>query len=348
MNLCVFGAGAVGGYLAARLGEASAHDVSIVARGAHREAIAKDGLRLISEEGDRRVRFAAAVEDTRALPRQDVVFVTLKAHSLPAVAQDVRRLLKPDGHAVFITNGVPWWWSYGLAKSGGPSKVDPEGQLWTGLGVERVLGCVVYSVNEVTAPGTVLHTANNRWILAEPTNALTPRLQATADLMLEAGLGAEISTDLRLEIFRKLLRNAPFNCLCALTRLSPGEFPQVSGLTELAQAVIDEVIRVAAAKGWILPPADARDVIALDASNVQKGQGVRSSMLNDVLAGRPVEVEAILGQLQQFAREERAPIPAIDLVYSLLAGLDLSIRRATDPAQPLPASPGAEIPAVPS
>lgn len=327
MDVCVFGAGAVGGYLAARLAGSGRHRVSVVARGAQFEAIRTAGLQLTDPQGDLNVSFAAVAQAAADLPPQDIVFVTLKAPSLPAVADDLRALLRPRGFAVFVSNGIPWWWNHGLnPPTCRVMRVDPEGRLRDRLGADRALGCVVYSANEVVAPGQVIHRANNRWVLGEPDGVVTSRLTTTVELLAAAGLGAEISTDLRREIGTKLLRNAAFNPLCALTRLNAGDLATAPGLAELAQTLSDEAAAVLGAVGWDLPAFRIADVLGPD-----RGPGARSavkpSMLQDVEAGRPLEVEALVGQLQQFAWERGLRTPTIDAIYALIAGLDAAIRR---------------------
>jgi 2-dehydropantoate 2-reductase len=282
------------------------------------------GLQLVEAEETRTVRFAAAEEDPANLPAQDVVFVTLKAHAVPGIADQLRELLKPDGHAVFVVNGVPWWWRYGVGDSGyAATPVDPDGRLWERFGPARAVGCVVYSLNEVTSPGTVVHRANNRWILGEPTNQATPRVTATGDLMMAAGLKAEVSTDLRQHVWNKLVRNTPFNPLSALTRLNTDQMGHHPGLVQLAQAVIDEVVHVARAKGWDVAPASAAQVLAAGgALGGARTTGTKPSMLQDVLGGRRMEVDAIVSQVHQFAREENVSTPALDSLLALLRGLD--------------------------
>jgi 2-dehydropantoate 2-reductase len=329
MEVCVFGIGAVGGHLAARLAESQAHRVSVVGRGAHLQAIRENGLELTSPEGSAHVRFAAVEDQPQRLPPQDIVFVTLKAHSLPAAAESLSGLLKPNGHAVFVTNGVPWWWNHGLQGAAGPAKrVDPNGDLWTKFGPARALGCVVYSANEVIAPGKVLHRGNNRWTIGEPTNEVSSRATATVELMQQARLGAEVSTDLRHHIWTKLLRNTPFNPLGALTRLAADQFAEEPRLAVIAQSIMDEVWNVARAQGWELAPQKAIDIVTSGgAVSGKRSQGVKGSMLQDVLAGRSMELEALVGQVQEFAREHDVPTPTLDCVYALIRGLDLSVSQ---------------------
>jgi 2-dehydropantoate 2-reductase len=329
MRVCVFGAGAVGSYLAAKMAGSGQFEVSAVGRGEHLRAIRRDGIRLISDDGEQVVPLAAAEEDSRKLPPQDLVFVTLKAPSQPGAAEALHALLKPEGHAVFVANGVPWWWNYGLG-TGATSlpRLDPEGLLWNRLGPQRAIGCIVYSGNHVTAPGTVRHQSNNRWVIGEPDGATTPRLALTAEALRTGGLNAEITDDLRLFVWRKLLRNTPFNTLAALTRLTVENFVHVPELLELAQTITDEIIQIAGAMGWQLPPTRALEVIEAGGRVGPEAQGapakpIRPSMLIDVVAGRSMELEALVGQVRQFAREVQAPTPGLDAIYPILAGIDL-------------------------
>lgn len=327
MRLCVFGAGAVGGYLAARLLQAGHHDVAVVARGEHLRAIAAHGLTLRTADEDIVVRPHALAEDPGELPAQDVVFVTVKAHAQPAAAHGIAALLGSQGTAVFVNNGIPWWWPYrGPAHPGEPLPLlDPGGALWSGVRPARALGCVVYSANEVLRPGVVRHTANNRWLLGEPDGSRTPRLLSVVRVLREAGLNAEDVPDLRAAIWHKLLRNAALNSVCALTRLPVDALGRDPGLVLLCERVIDEIVATAAADGCDLSAhvetakAAPRQGAAIDG---RPAAGIRPSMLQDVLAGRRLEVEPILGQVQAFAREGGVATPVLDVLLALVRGLD--------------------------
>lgn len=332
MNICIFGAGAVGGYLGARLLGAGQHTVSIVARGAHGGAIASNGLTLIDAGHHMTVRPHAVTDKAGDLPVQDVVFVTLKAHALPTAAQDIGALLGRNGVAVFANNGIPWWWKYkSAADPGGPlSLLDPDGSLWTQVRPQRSIGCVVYSANEVVRPGVVQHVANNRWLLGEPDGSMPDRLLAIVDAMRSAGLWAEAVNDLRDRIWDKLLRNAPLNSICALTRLSVGDLGGDARLIALSHSVIEEIARVAADHGCDLSDRVevARAAIGLGGAMDGAVHGrVLPSMLQDVLAGRRMEVQSILGQVQAFARETRTPSPVLDVLVALVCGLDLAAQE---------------------
>ena len=331
MKICVFGAGAVGGFMAANLARAAKHEVSLVARGAHLEAIRTRGLTLRTRTEEFTVRPHAATAAPRELPPQDLVIVTLKAQSQPAAAADIAALLAPGASAVFANNGIPWWWTHrGAGAPGRPLPLlDPDAQLWSRITPARTIGCVIFSANEVVAPGVVQHSANNRFLLGEPDGRMSARVQAIAQALQDGGLGGEATPDIRRWVWTKLLRNAPVNPLCALTRLPVNALADDPQLLGLYNAVIDELAALAAAQGTDLAaelPA-AREVArkgpALDGS---APRAIKPSMLQDAIAGRSLEVEAILGQLHEFGRESAVATPAIDFLLPLLRGLDRSIR----------------------
>jgi 2-dehydropantoate 2-reductase len=327
MRVCIFGAGAVGGYLAARLLRAGRHDVCVVARGEHLRAIASGGLTLTTPEERFTVHPRAVSDRPQDLGPQDVVFVTLKAHSQAAAASDIAALLGPGGTAVFASNGIPWWWTHrGLEHPGSPLPLlDPDAALWEHVTPQRAMGCVVYSANEVVGPGEIRHRANNRWLLGRPDGDLSAQLAAVVDMLRHAGINAEGIADLRACIWAKLLRNVPLNSLCALTRLSVDGISAHSELGALCSAMVDEVAAIAAADGTDLSARveAAKQAPALGAgTDGTRAQGVRPSMLQDVLAVRNMEVEAILGQVQVFARMSGTPCPLLDVIVALIRGLD--------------------------
>lgn len=332
MKVCVFGAGAVGGHLAARLashaaGQTDGPEISVVARGAHLAAIREGGIRLRNNAGESwHARIAQATDKPESLPAQDVVLVALKAVSLPAQAEAIGRLLAPGGVAVFLNNGIPWWWNHGaqgLAGAGQPLPLlDPDAALWREVGPGRALGAVVYSPNEVEAPGAIFHRnrEHNRFIVGTPRAAGEPQRQQLArvvELLRDAGLAAEASEDLCCEIWLKLLVNAAGNPVSALTCLSTGDRAADPELSQLSRGIAAEIAAIANALGW---PIAASVVEA--AAGVGKAQSLRPSMLQDVLLGRPMEVEALLGQPQRFAREAGVATPIIDVLLPLLRGRD--------------------------
>ncbi|NML44664.1 2-dehydropantoate 2-reductase [Ramlibacter sp. G-1-2-2] len=329
MRVCVFGAGAVGGHLAARLLQAGRHEVSVVARGEQLRAIGADGLTLLSRDEQFTVRPHATTDRPQDLPAQDVVFVSMKAQSQPAAARDIAGLLAPTGVTVFVNNGIPWWWTYRGAEAPGTPLplLDPLAALWTHVGPQRALGCVIYSANEVVRPGVIRHVANNRWLLGEPDGTRSARLAAVIALLNAAQLQAEAVADIRKSAWTKLLRNVPLNSLCALTRLPVSGLARVPELEALCAGIVEEVAAIAAADGTDLSDqveiakAAPRLGAATDGSQAAE---IRPSMLQDVLGGRTMEVEAILGQVQAFARATGTPCPRLDVLVALVRGLELS------------------------
>lgn len=323
MKVCIFGAGAVGGHIATRLIAANADEVSVVARGAVLEAIRARGFTLRSGGQEIAARPEKATDDPSTLPAQDLVIVTLKAHAVSAAAGAIAQLIAPQGCAVFLLNGVPWWWRHGLPASGPLPLLDPDGALWTQVRPERALGCVVHQPNEVIAPGIIVHTGPNHLIVGEPDGSVSTRLEAAIALFARGGIEAKLSTDLRRDVLLKLVLNASASTLCALTRADQGTVSIAPELKPLLIRVMHEVVETAVAMGW-----DLRADLSIEALTGVGKRGMRPSMLQDVLKGRPLEVEALLGQIHAFAHEARVPVPAMDVILPLLRGLDASVRAA--------------------
>ncbi|PGH58628.1 2-dehydropantoate 2-reductase [Azospirillum palustre] len=333
-RICIFGAGAVGSHVAARLLHAGIPGVAVVARGPHLAAMREHGLTFRSNREEFRVALPVATDDPSTLPPQDIVVVTLKAPALPAAAGALARLLASDGVAVFLLNGIPWWWNYGLREGGlreggGPLPLlDPDAALWRQVGPERALGGVVMSPNEIVEPGVVIHGAHSRFTIGEPDGGDSPRARGLVELFTGAGMPALLSTDIRTDIWRKLLVNAPGNPLAALTRLSAKDRAADPELAELGRRIADEVTDTARALGYDLTQhGDADDTMADSTVWAATRSETRPSMLQDVLLGRSTEVECLLGQVQAFARERSVPTPVIDIVLPILRGLDRSLRR---------------------
>lgn len=324
MNICIFGAGAVGSHVAARLAAAKKDTISVVARGAHLKAILERGITLRHHAGEELIgRPAVATDDPSSLPPQDLVVVALKGTALPGVAATLEKLLAPGGWAVFLLNGIPWWWPQGLPGNRGPLPLlDPEGALWNKLR-QRTLGCVVNSPNDLVEPGVVVHVGRHRFTFGEPDGSISERANRTAEAFSHGGMEVAVLPDLRREIWNKLLLNASGNTLSALTHLSPVDLGTDPDLHRLMANLMRETLAVAAVLGW-----DLRQEVDVEqlASRKDRMPGVRLSMMQDVAHRRPMEVEAILGQTQAFAREAGVAVPTIDVILSLLRGLDRSFR----------------------
>ena len=325
MKVCIFGAGAVGGHIATRLLAAKADEIAVVARGAQLQAIRTRGLTLRTGGKEIHAKPAIATDDGSTLPPQDIVLVAVKATAaLPAAAAAIGKLLAPNGCAVFMINGIPWWWRHGRSgEKGTLPLLDPDSALWNHVKPERTLGCVVHMPNEIVEPGVIVHTGPNHLVLGEPAGSSSPRLTAAADMLARAGIETRISTDIRRDVWQKLALNASGNTLAALTRVDLGGLGANPGLCELSIKVMREAIAVAAAQGWDLTAEMDVEKLA------RRGKpGQRPSMLQDVTHGRAIEVEAIIGQIQAFARELKVATPTIDVILPLLRGLDGAMRAA--------------------
>ncbi|WP_182442362.1 2-dehydropantoate 2-reductase [Cereibacter sphaeroides] len=314
MRICIFGAGAIGGYMGAKLAAAGA-DVSLVARGPHLAAMQARGLTLIEEGGTRTVPVRAA-SDPAALGPQDYVIVTLKAHSVPAVVPQLSPLLGAEGTLVSGVNGLPWWYFH---RHGGPlegrrlESVDPGGVQWDGLGPDRVLGCVVYPAAEVVEPGTVRHLEGNRFSLGEPSGEKSDRALRLSEALTAAGLKAPVRPRLRDEIWVKLWGNLSFNPISALTVATLDRLCTDPGTRAVARSMMLEAQAIAERLGVTFPIDVERRIDGGAAVGAH-----RTSMLQDLEAGRPMEIEALVGSVAELGRIVNLPTPTIDTVLALV------------------------------
>ncbi len=314
MKICIFGAGAIGGYMGAKLVEAGA-DVSLVARGPHLAAMRENGLKLI--EGDETKTMPVTVSDDPAdLGPQDYVIVTLKAHSVPPVVDKMKPLIGPETTIVSGVNGVPWWYFH---KTGGDlegtrlASVDPGDAQWNGFGPDNVLGCVVYPAAEVIEPGVIKHIEGNRFSLGEPSGEKSERAMALSKALSAAGLKAPVRPKIRDEIWVKLWGNLSFNPISALTHATLDVLCTEPGTREVARNMMLEAQAIAEALGVKFP-------IDVD-RRIQGGADVgahRTSMLQDLDANRPMEIDALVGSVQELGRVTGVPTPTIDTVLALV------------------------------
>ncbi|PBB39312.1 2-dehydropantoate 2-reductase [Mesorhizobium sp. WSM3868] len=318
MRITVFGAGAIGGYLAAKLAIAGRVNLSIVARGGHLEAIQADGLRLIEDgkETIARVRAAATAEE---LGVQDYVVVALKAHSLAPALGEIAPLLGEGTAVVTMQNGVPWWYFY---KAGGALEgtrldaVDSGGRIWETIGPGRVIGSVVYPAVEVDAPGRIRHVEGTRFSLGEPSGEKSERVSVLAREMVNAGLQAPVREDIRSEIWVKLWGNLSFNPISALTSSTLAAIVADEGTRAVARAMMLEAQAIGERLGVrFLIPVDRRIKGAGDVGEH------KTSMLQDLERGRPMEVDALVTAVQELGRLTGQPTPAIDTVLALVRRL---------------------------
>ena len=314
MKICIFGAGAIGGYMGVKLAQAGA-DVSLVARGPHLAAMQKNGLTLI-EEGQTTNVPVTASDNPADLGVQDYIIVTLKAHSVPPVVSKMAPLIGDHTTIVSGVNGVPWWYFH---KLGGDldgtrlASVDPDNAQWDGFGPDRVLGCVVYPAAEVIEPGVIKHIEGNRFSLGEPDGSKSDRAVALSQALSQAGLKAPVRPKLRDEIWVKLWGNLSFNPISALTHATLDVLCTDEGTRQVARNMMVEAQHIAEALGVKFPI----DVDRRIAGGAAVGAH-RTSMLQDLDQGRPMEIDALVTSVQELGRVTGIATPTIDTVLALL------------------------------
>jgi 2-dehydropantoate 2-reductase len=315
MKICIVGAGAVGGLTGAWLARAG-HEVGLVARGAHLDAIRSRGLTLVS--GDKQeVWPLQASADPSDFGVQDVVFVCLKTHSIAAMLPKLGGLLGRDTTVVPAINGLPWWYFYreGGAFDGHPIDcLDPGGAMLASLDPKRILGCVVHAAAQVSAPGVVVHTAGRLFILGEPDRTASARVSGLAAAMNAAGFEARIADDVRVEVWTKLVGNLSYNPVAALALAHMDDIHGNEALLGLIRKLMQEAMHVAAAYG-VRVPMTVEERIGI----AKKLAGAKISMHQDVEKRRPLEVDAIVGAVVELARKAGIATPMIDAIHALIA-----------------------------
>ncbi len=323
MRICVVGAGAIGGLLAVKLARAG-EEVTVVARGAHLAAIRERGLALTGE-GEERV---ARVRATDRLPEagpHDLVVLGMKAHQVAAVAPELHHLLGPETVVLTAQNGIPWWY---FLKHPGPyegrrlESVDPGGAIASHLAVDRVLGSIVYPASEIEAPGVIRFIEGNRITVGELDGAETPRARQVAEVLRRAGFKARVTTDLRSEIWVKLWGNCTFNPLSALTHATLAGICRFAPTRALAAEMMREAQAVGEALGARFPVSIERRIAGAEGVGEHK-----TSMLQDVEAGRPMELEALLGSVIELGAVTGVPTPHLVAVYACASLLGQTLAR---------------------
>ena len=315
MKICVFGAGAIGGLMGARLAIAGEAEVSLVARGPHLAAMRERGLTLIDADGEQTVS-VTATDDPAALGPQDYVIVALKAHSVPGIVDAMQPLLGPDTAVVTAQNGVPWWYFHRLP---GPyegrriAAVDPGGRIWAGIGPERAIGCVVYPAAEIEAPGTIRHVSGDRFPLGEPSGEKSERVTALSRAMVAAGLKAPVRPHIRNDIWVKLWGNVSFNPISALTCATLDRIHGDDGTRAVARAMMVEAQAIGEALGVKFPIDVDRRIAGAGEVGAHK-----TSMLQDLELGRPMEIDALVTAVQELGQMTGLTTPTIDLVLALV------------------------------
>lgn len=314
MKICIFGSGAIGAYLGVRLHQAGA-EVSLVARGAHLAAMRTDGVRLLGEGEDTVVR-PRCTDDAGELGPQDYVIVALKAHSVPGAVAAMRPLLGPETAVVTAVNGIPYWYFHG---HGGAlegrvlDSVDPGGAQWHGFGPRRAIGCVVYPATEVVAPGVIRHIYGDKFALGEPDGSVSARVTALAAALEAGGLRAPVLERIRDEIWLKLWGNLCFNPMSALTHATLEEICGDAGTRAVARAMMLEAQAIGERLGVRFRVDVERRINGAGAVGAHK-----TSMLQDLERGRPMEIDALVSVVQEMGRLVGVATPTLDVVLALV------------------------------
>ncbi len=321
MQFAVVGAGAIGAYVGATLARAG-YAVTLLARGAHLAAMREHGVRVFSARGDF-TAFPATTDDIGSIGPVDVVILALKAHQIVPVAKDIGRLFTPDTAVVAMQNGIPWWYFAGDA---GPhagrriSSVDPDGRIGAAIDARRVIGCVIYSSTEIVAPGVIKHIEGTRYCLGDPVRGVSERTRRVAEAFVAGGLKAPVEADIRVEIWTKLLGNAAFNPISALTRATLGEMCDDPGIAELAAGMMRESVDVAAALGITVPVSIEKRM-----DGARRVGAHRTSMLQDLEARKPLELDPLIGAIVELGAVAGVATPIAARVYALCKLLERSV-----------------------
>jgi 2-dehydropantoate 2-reductase len=326
VRIVIAGAGAIGGYIGARLARVGA-DVVLFARGPHLEAMKERGLRVVSPDGDFEVRPQVA-GDLGSIGRADVVFLGVKAHALTGLAPQLRTLFGADTIVVSTQNGIPWWYFQG---HGGEldglrlERVDPGGVIAAAIEPRRIVGSLVYFSTDIAEPGVIHHTEGNRVSFGEPDGTRSERSRQIAETLIGAGFRCPVTTRFRHEIWVKLLGNVAFNPISALTGATLVEMVRHPDVARVIRDVMIETEAVAAKLGIELP-------ISIDQrmAGAEKVGAHKTSMLQDLEAGRPLELEAVVGAVVELGDRLGVAMPATRAVYAAAKLLDEKRRSSVE------------------
>src|SRR6202050_3064698 len=315
MKICVYGAGAIGGYLAVELALAG-HDVCVIARGPHLQAMQERGLKLVIA-GHEKVAQVAAADDPRAFGAQDFVICALKAHQAHAAAASFAPLLHATTAVVTAMNGIPWWYFYkARTRFDGHhlNSVDSGGRQWDSIQPQRAIGCVVDPACEVMEPGVIVHREFNRFTLGEPDGSRSSRLATLSKALIDAGFDAPVRENIRWNIWLKLWGNVCFNPISALTGATLDRMIGEPGLLHLCRTMMLETKAVNEALG-ILIPAEMMERRLAAAGSIG---GHKMSMLQDLERGRSLEIDALVTAVQELGRLTGGATPTVDVVLALI------------------------------
>ncbi|MBC8339097.1 MAG: 2-dehydropantoate 2-reductase [Rhodospirillales bacterium] len=314
MKVCIVGAGAIGGLMGAKMALAG-EEVTVIDQGAHLKAIQENGLKLIWEDGTEYVaEIAKATDKIEEAGEQDLIILALKAHYLEQVAKKISLISGPETMIVTVQNGIPWWYFH---KHGGPHEgqgletLDPDGVLGKYIDADKIIGCVVYPAAAIEEPGVIRHVEGDRFPIGELDGSETPRVQKLFDTLTNAGFRSRILDDIRSEIWLKAWGNLSFNPISALTHATLVDICQFPETRKLAEAMMAEAQAVAEKLGITF-----RHTIEKRIAGAESVGSHKTSMLQDVEAGRSLETEALVGAILELAKITETPAPSIAAVYA--------------------------------
>jgi 2-dehydropantoate 2-reductase len=311
MRFLIAGAGAIGAYVGARMSHAG-FDVTLFARGPHLRAMQKNGVQVKSSEGDfvARPKIAASLQEVGPV---DVVFLAVKAHGLSQLAPQLKPVLAPDTTVVSMQNGIPWWYFQAFGGEWNNlrlERVDPGGVVSSAIEARRVIGSIVYLATEITSPGVIQHIEGSRISLGEPDGSRSERVRQIAEAMIASGLRCPITTRLRHEIWVKVLGNASLNPVSTLTRATIVQMIRDPGTCSVIRSIMEEVEAVSHKLGMELPVSIDQRI-----AGAEKVGDHKTSMLQDLEAGRPMELEALVGAVVELGERVGLPMTVTKAVY---------------------------------
>ncbi|MCW5315445.1 2-dehydropantoate 2-reductase [Nostoc sp. KVJ3] len=314
MKICIVGAGAIGGYLGAKLA-LSGEAVTLIARGSHLSAIQKNGLKLVMADGSSQIATPSlATSNIQEVGPQDVVILTVKAHSVAAIAPFLPTLYHPDTMVVTAQNGVPWWYFRQQSSEYASTRiqsVDPNGIIEASIGAERAIGCVVYPATEIIEPGVIKHIEGDRFTVGEIDGTKSDRIQLLSQTLKQAGFKAPIRNQIRTEIWIKLWGNVAFNPISALTGATLEDICRYPLTRELARQMMTETQAIAEKLGINFGITLEQRINGAENVGAHK-----TSMLQDIEAGRTTEIDAIVGAVAELGKLTQIPTPYIDAIYA--------------------------------
>jgi 2-dehydropantoate 2-reductase len=320
VKICIVGAGAIGGYLGVKLIEAG-EEVTLIARGTHLEAINKKGLKLIeAEEKTSLVHPKLATSNIEKVEPQDVVILAVKTLNVAAIAPSLSTLYHDRTVVIPAQNGIPWWYFH---KHGGEyegtriKSVDPDGIIERGIGIDRAIGCVVYPAAEIIEPGIIQHIEGNRFSLGELDGSKSDRLKLLAQTFKQAGLKSPIRNNIRTDMWVKLWGNLAFNPISALTGATLESICHYQPTRELARQIMIEAQAIAEKLG-----IDFGISLEQRINGAEQVGAHKTSMLQDIEANRPTEIDAIVGAVIELGKLTQLPTPHLDTVYATVKLLE--------------------------